>query len=87
MDAVPVSAPMPWDLLSPRQREVAILLSRGATCAEIAHALCIALGTAATHRLAVLDKLDLRGVAGLTRFLIRNGIIDASATIYDARIS
>jgi DNA-binding NarL/FixJ family response regulator len=64
VEAVPGSAPC-FAALSPRERDVAALLAAGASNAEIAEGLVIALGTAKDHVHAVLQKTGLRSRAGV----------------------
>lgn len=59
--------------LSKRERQVAVLLALGDTCAEIAEQLGVTLKTAASHRRAVLDKLYLRNAVHLARLALRRG--------------
>jgi DNA-binding NarL/FixJ family response regulator len=63
----------PWDTLSKREQEVALLLGCGDNNREIAAALGISVKTIDTHRSHVLKKLRLRNNVALTRFLIREG--------------
>jgi len=60
--------------LAPREREVLQLVAQGFTSAQIAKRLHIAPSTADAHRRNIMRKLDLRGIAELTRYAIRNGI-------------
>ena len=65
----------PYDLLTDREREVLQLVAEGHTSKEIANLICIGAKTVETHRANVMDKLGIRGLAGLTRFAISRGII------------
>ncbi len=70
------SPPHPLDVLSSREREVALLLARGDhTNREIATALGLSIKTIDTHRRNILRKLGLRGNVALVRFMIRNGLV------------
>jgi DNA-binding NarL/FixJ family response regulator len=62
------------DKLSPREREVLQLVGEGQSNREIADALGVSVRTVETHRENVTRKLEIRTVAGLTRFAIRNGL-------------
>jgi DNA-binding NarL/FixJ family response regulator len=60
--------------LSPREREVLQLLAEGKSSKEIASRLAVALPTIETHRRQIMDKLELRSVAELTKYAIREGL-------------
>ena len=64
------------DLLSPREEQVVKLIAEGFSGAEIAKMLMISPKTVDRHRANVLEKLRLKDRVGLTRFAIRNGLID-----------
>lgn len=61
--------------LSNREQEVLVALAEGLSNKEIAPRLGIAVRTVETHREAIMRKLNIRGVAGLTRFAIAKGLI------------
>ena len=61
--------------LTPREREVLQLLAEGKTSKEVAVALNLSVKTAETHRTNIMRKLDLHSVADLTRYAVRNGIV------------
>ena len=63
------------DRLTPREREVLILIAEGASNKEAAMKLKIGLRTVETHRERVMRKLDIRTVAGLTKYALANGLI------------
>jgi two-component system response regulator NreC len=60
--------------LTPREREVLQLLAEGKTSKEIAAHLNITAKTVETHRGQIMDKLNLRSVAELTKYAIRHGL-------------
>jgi DNA-binding NarL/FixJ family response regulator len=60
--------------LSPREREVLLLIAQGKTTREIAAALGITPKTVETHRTRLMRKLDLHDIAGLVRYAIREQI-------------
>ncbi len=66
------------DLMTPREREVLILLAYGHTNAEIAEKLCISERTVETHRTNIMSKLELKSRAELVRFAIDNGLLKFS---------
>jgi DNA-binding NarL/FixJ family response regulator len=60
--------------LSEREREVLQLMAEGHTTADIAARLHISRKTVETHRKSMMLKLELRSVAEVTKFAIREGI-------------
>lgn len=62
--------------LSPREEEVLRLLVLGKGCREIAEALHVSRSTADTHRRNILEKLDCDNIACLTRYALREGIVE-----------
>jgi DNA-binding NarL/FixJ family response regulator len=63
------------DVLTSREREVIQLLAEGKTSKEVAVTLNLSVKTAETHRTNLMRKLDLHSVADLTRYAVRNGIV------------
>lgn len=61
--------------LGRREREVLRLLAQGLRSQAIARELHISVGTVEVHRRNIARKLGLRGVAELTRYAIREGIV------------
>lgn len=64
----------PYHSLTPREREVLQLVAEGYPTKEIAAMLSVSTKTVETHRQAVMRKLELRSVAHLTKFAVREGI-------------
>lgn len=63
--------------LSPRELEVAKLVAEGNSTREIADTLVISEKTVERHRGSVLDKLRMRDRVDLTRWAIREGLVEA----------
>ena len=63
--------------LSTREREVLQLIAEGKNSKEIATTLNIAVPTVETHRRQIMAKLDVRTIAELTKYAIREGITSA----------
>ena len=61
--------------LTTRQREVLQLIAEGNSTKQIAAKLGIGVKTIETHRMQLMDALDIHDVAGLVRYAIRTGII------------
>lgn len=62
------------DQLTGREREVLVRVAKGRTNREIAEEFGISPRTVETHRERVMAKLRIRTVAGLTRFVVENGL-------------
>jgi len=65
------------DPLSPREHEVLQLVAEGKTTKEVADVLGISFKTAESHRQRIMAKLDIHDTAGLVRYAIRKGLIEA----------
>lgn len=61
--------------LTLRQREILQLIAEGHTTQEIAQLLNISVKTVETHRMQLMERLDIHDVAGLVRFAIRVGLV------------
>jgi DNA-binding NarL/FixJ family response regulator len=77
VDAYLSKRDLPRTTLSPREREVLRLIAEGKTTKEIASLLGLSVKTADSHRTRLMEKLDIHDVAGLTRYAIRAGFIEA----------
>ena len=60
--------------LSTRERQVLQLIAEGKTSKQIASTLGIAVTTVETHRRQLMEKLNLRTVAELTKYAVREGL-------------
>lgn len=65
------------ELLSGRERQVLQLIAEGNTTKDIAGLLHLSVKTAESHRSRIMSKLDVHNIAGLVRYSIRQGIIQA----------
>jgi DNA-binding NarL/FixJ family response regulator len=65
------------EALSPRQREILKAIALGRTTKQIAYDLDLSVKTIETHRAQIMERLNIRDVAGLVRFSIRVGLINA----------
>jgi DNA-binding NarL/FixJ family response regulator len=63
------------ETLTPRQREVLQLIAEGQTTKEIATILNVSVKTVETHRMQLMERLNVHDVAGLVRYAIRIGLI------------
>jgi len=71
--------PRTLELLTPRQREILQLIAEGQTTKEIARTLHISVKTVETHRMQLMERLDIHDVAGLVKYAIRTGLIKPDA--------
>lgn len=65
------------DPLTLRERQVLVLVGQGRTTREIAELLHISFKTAEAHRNHLMRKLDIHEIAGLVRYAIRRGLLEA----------
>jgi len=65
----------PLEGLTPRQRDVLRLIAEGRSTRDIATALGVSVKTVETHRAHLMERLDIRVVAGLVRYAIRTGLV------------
>ena len=69
----------PYDLLTPRQREILKLFAEGHTCREIAEAVFISPKTVHGHRAGIMEKLGLHNRSDLVKYAVRKGILDINS--------
>ena len=67
----------PFDALSPRETEVAMLLVRGLRQEEIARRLCLSAKTVNTHKARLFEKLRIRDAITLARLAGRHGLVES----------
>ena len=67
----PVASPQ---ALTPREREVLVLISEGLSTKEIAKRLGISVKTADAHRQGLMRRIGIHDVAGLVKFAVRHGL-------------
>jgi DNA-binding NarL/FixJ family response regulator len=75
LSGAPAEERIAFSLLTPREREVLQLIAEGKTSNQIGEHLHVSIKTVETHRAGILNKLNIRSVAELTKFAIREGII------------
>ncbi len=63
-----------FSVLTAREREVVQLMAEGKRTSQIAELLQISVKTVDTHRQQLMRKLDIRSVAELTKYAIREGL-------------
>ncbi len=75
VEAIRSPRSLPEEPLTAREREVLQLIAEGKTTKEIAVVLGVSVKTADAHRTRLMQKLDIHDIAGLTRYAIRQGVI------------
>ena len=65
----------PLALLSPREREVLVLVVEGKSSAEVAATLSLSIKTVNTYRSRLMHKLGISNLPGLVKFAIQHGLI------------
>jgi two-component system response regulator NreC len=68
--------PLIYDDLTPREREVLILIAEGLSNAEIAERLVISIKTVDRHRENIMRKLNLHSRIDLVKYALRIGLIE-----------
>ncbi len=63
-----------FSVLTSREREVLQLLAEGKATKEIASQMNVSVKTIETHRKQIMDKLNVRSIAELTKYAIREGL-------------
>ncbi|AIC09115.1 response regulator [Xylella fastidiosa] len=64
----------PFDVLSPRELEIALLLIQGLSQGAIAKRLCLSPKTINTHKVRLFAKVDVRDTIALARLAIQYGV-------------
>lgn len=75
LQQLPKSGPSVYSLLTGREREVLQLIAEGKTTKETASLLTVSVKTVETHRQRIMEKLQIRSVAELVKYAIREGLI------------
>jgi two-component system, NarL family, response regulator NreC len=64
----------PAEHLTKREMQVLQLIAEGKSTKDIAARLELSVKTVETHRKQIMDKLEIRSIAGLTKYCIREGL-------------
>jgi DNA-binding NarL/FixJ family response regulator len=64
--------------LTPRQMEILQLIAEGYATKQIAALLSIAKKTVEMHREALMDRLEIRKIAALTRYAVSRGVVEVN---------
>ncbi len=69
--------PTTADLLTERQIEILSYIAQGRSSKEIAFELGLSSKTVDVHRARIMQRLELKDVASITRYAVRNGLVKA----------
>ena len=64
------------EILSDREYQVLCMIASGKTVTEVAQELALSVKTISTYRVRILDKLQMKNNAELTRYAIKQGLVD-----------
>jgi len=64
------------EILSDREYQVLCMIASGKTVTQIAEELTLSVKTISTYRVRILEKLKLRNNAEMTRYAIKEGLVD-----------
>ena len=76
LELEPNSQKAPHELLSDREYQVLCMIASGKTVTEIGNILALSVKTISTYRVRILDKLKMKSNADLTRYAIKQGLVD-----------
>ena len=76
-----LGAGSPFDELSPRELETALLLVQGMRQEEIARRLCLSPKTVNTHKARLFDKLGINDTIALARLVAQYGVSDPALAV------
>ena len=65
----------PFEQLTQRQREILQLIAEGRSTKEIGYDLGISIKTVESHRLQLMERLNIHDIPGLVRYAIRSGLV------------
>lgn len=65
--------------LTERQSQILGLVAQGFSSKEIARQLDLSIKTVETHRAQIMERLDIHDLAGLVRYAVRCGLVDADS--------
>ncbi|HEY2380575.1 MAG TPA: response regulator transcription factor [Terriglobia bacterium] len=66
----------PHEVLSDREYQVLCMIASGKTVTDIAEELSLSVKTISTYRVRILEKLNMKNNAEITRYAIKEGLVD-----------
>jgi two-component system, NarL family, invasion response regulator UvrY len=70
------SSKAPHEMLSDREYQVLCMIASGKTVTMIAEELALSVKTISTYRVRIIEKLNMKNNAELTRYAIKEGLVD-----------
>jgi len=70
------SSKSPHEALSDREYQVLCMIASGKTVTDVAQELVLSVKTISTYRVRILEKLNMKNNAELTRYAIKEGLVD-----------
>jgi two-component system invasion response regulator UvrY len=70
------STKAPHQILSDREYQVLCMIASGKTVTQIAEELTLSVKTISTYRVRILEKLSMKNNAELTRYAIKEGLVE-----------
>jgi DNA-binding NarL/FixJ family response regulator len=67
---------IPHETLSDREFQVLCMIASGKTVGDIAEELALSVKTISTYRVRILEKLQMKNNAEITRYAIKQGLVD-----------
>ena len=77
VEAYRTKSDSPSDPLTARERQVLQLIAEGKSTKDAASLLGISVKTAESHRMRLMQKLDIHETASLVRYAVRRGLVQA----------
>jgi DNA-binding NarL/FixJ family response regulator len=65
------------DELTPRQRQIVVMFAHGNSAKQIAFQLGLSVRTVDVHRARIFHRVNVTGLASLTRYALRRGLLEA----------
>ena len=69
--------PLPSEILTLRERQVLQLVAEGKSTKVLSGVLGLSVRTGESHRMRIMEKLKIHETAGLVRYAVREGLIEA----------
>lgn len=81
---VSVEDDTPFDLLSERELQVMLMITKGSKVQDIAEHLCLSPKTVNSYRYRIFEKLSVKNDVELTLLALRHGLIESESTMNES---